>query len=405
MESSRLPMRFVALLTAVFLAVLALPAALAGAAGSSEIIFTSTDNYGNGAEFVEKDKETWQQICSFTVPASATDLTSVQLAVTAYDVDAPSEYDRIMISDGINQLDLGRLTGLDSETNITALDIPASFGLTAGQTYTLYVDVSSYDETNGRHYADANWWVYLSKIVLVINGGAGNGTVQPSMTPDAGNNQVMNTQVDLSNLTPGTTYSMEYKLSNLTGQKQIASARETFTTAAGETTKTFTKALTAGAADAIDVIANQYQLDVILSSDNGISTGRATLSGEPEPQPQPEWIPKDRSDIMYAISIEAHEGGSTNPSQRIYVSAEQNSPVIQFIPDAGYRVADVIIDGTSIGTVGSYLFENVTANHTVKVVFGPVVAPPQTGALSVAGIAITAILAGAGCLVAARKKH
>ncbi len=37
--------------------------------------------------------------------------------------------------------------------------------------------------------------------------------------------------------------------------------------------------------------------------------------------------------------------------------------------DEGYAVADVKIDGKSIGAVNSYAFENVRRTHTIEVVF------------------------------------
>jgi predicted ester cyclase len=38
-------------------------------------------------------------------------------------------------------------------------------------------------------------------------------------------------------------------------------------------------------------------------------------------------------------------------------------------PDAGYHVADVLVDGSSVGAVSSYDFTNVTAAHTISVSF------------------------------------
>ena len=38
-------------------------------------------------------------------------------------------------------------------------------------------------------------------------------------------------------------------------------------------------------------------------------------------------------------------------------------------PDAGYHVADVLVDGSSVGAVTSYTFTNVTANHTIAASF------------------------------------
>ena len=38
-------------------------------------------------------------------------------------------------------------------------------------------------------------------------------------------------------------------------------------------------------------------------------------------------------------------------------------------PDARYHVADVLVDGVSVGAVTSYTFTNVTANHTIAATF------------------------------------
>jgi len=38
-------------------------------------------------------------------------------------------------------------------------------------------------------------------------------------------------------------------------------------------------------------------------------------------------------------------------------------------PDACYQIADVLVDGVSVGAVGSYTFSNVTAAHTISATF------------------------------------
>ena len=45
------------------------------------------------------------------------------------------------------------------------------------------------------------------------------------------------------------------------------------------------------------------------------------------------------------------------------------SPV-RVTPDPGYHIADVLVDGVSVGAVStSYTFTNVTANHTIAATF------------------------------------
>ena len=46
--------------------------------------------------------------------------------------------------------------------------------------------------------------------------------------------------------------------------------------------------------------------------------------------------------------------------------------------DKGYAVANVKIDGKSIGAVKSYTFENVSRTHTSEVIFMKANGNPQT---------------------------
>jgi hypothetical protein len=38
-------------------------------------------------------------------------------------------------------------------------------------------------------------------------------------------------------------------------------------------------------------------------------------------------------------------------------------------PDTGYHILDVLVDGVSVGTVASYTFVDVAADHTVSATF------------------------------------
>ncbi|MEW5765846.1 MAG: hypothetical protein AB1824_12815, partial [Acidobacteriota bacterium] len=40
-------------------------------------------------------------------------------------------------------------------------------------------------------------------------------------------------------------------------------------------------------------------------------------------------------------------------------------------PDSGFHVADVLVDGVSVGPVASYTFTNVQADHTIAASFAP----------------------------------
>lgn len=70
----------------------------------------------------------------------------------------------------------------------------------------------------------------------------------------------------------------------------------------------------------------------------------------------------------YTITAEAGEGGSISPDGRVRVDRGDDQ-TFRITPDDGYEIADVLVDGESVGAVSSYTFENVRANHTIEVVF------------------------------------
>ena len=80
----------------------------------------------------------------------------------------------------------------------------------------------------------------------------------------------------------------------------------------------------------------------------------------------------------YTIKATAGTGGSISPSGNISVR-EGRDQTFTITPDKGYAVANVKIDGKSIGAVKSYTFENVRRTHTIEVIFMKANGNPQTG--------------------------
>ncbi len=70
----------------------------------------------------------------------------------------------------------------------------------------------------------------------------------------------------------------------------------------------------------------------------------------------------------YSITASAGSGGTITPSGAVTVNsgADQSFTIAA---DAGYSVADVLVDGASVGAVTSYPFTNVTADHTIEASF------------------------------------
>ena len=80
----------------------------------------------------------------------------------------------------------------------------------------------------------------------------------------------------------------------------------------------------------------------------------------------------------YTIKATAGAGGSISPSGNVSVR-EGRDQTFTITPDKGYAVANVKIDGKSIGAVKSYTFENVSRTHTIEVIFVKGTASANTG--------------------------
>lgn len=70
----------------------------------------------------------------------------------------------------------------------------------------------------------------------------------------------------------------------------------------------------------------------------------------------------------FVITASAGQGGTISPTGRVSVNLNANKQfTIQ--PKDGYVIADVLVDGVSVGAVSSYTFERVNKNHTIFVTF------------------------------------
>jgi hypothetical protein len=69
----------------------------------------------------------------------------------------------------------------------------------------------------------------------------------------------------------------------------------------------------------------------------------------------------------WTITASAGSGGSISPSSQTVDSG--GDAIFKITPKCGYRIADVKVDGKSVGAVSSYTFTKVTANHTISATF------------------------------------
>src|SRR5206468_9689296 len=70
----------------------------------------------------------------------------------------------------------------------------------------------------------------------------------------------------------------------------------------------------------------------------------------------------------YSLTASAGPGGSISPAGAVTVNCGSDQ-AFTIIPDACYEIADVLVDGASVGAVSNYTFSNVAASHTITASF------------------------------------
>jgi len=81
----------------------------------------------------------------------------------------------------------------------------------------------------------------------------------------------------------------------------------------------------------------------------------------------------------YAITAAAGAGGEISPEGTVSVY-QGGSLTLDFIPDPGYSVAEVLVDGETKDIATSYIFSDVAGNHTIEVNFAINGFPPTADA-------------------------
>jgi hypothetical protein len=73
-----------------------------------------------------------------------------------------------------------------------------------------------------------------------------------------------------------------------------------------------------------------------------------------------------------SINASAGTGGSISPSGNVSVGcgSDQN---FMITADGCHTIADVTVDGSSVGAVGGYLFTNVQGSHTIAATFATII--------------------------------
>ena len=98
--------------------------------------------------------------------------------------------------------------------------------------------------------------------------------------------------------------------------------------------------------------------------------GIVTIAALPEEEPE-EVEDKKLGMIfpkLFNVKVDCGEGGSVNTSET-FKMAYGSTRTIKFTADEGYEVADVIVNGKSVGAVEKYTIKGARTTYTVKVLF------------------------------------
>ena len=82
---------------------------------------------------------------------------------------------------------------------------------------------------------------------------------------------------------------------------------------------------------------------------------------------------------IHTITATSGAHGSITPLGISTVN-QGGSMVYTIAPDTGYHIADINVDGGSVGAMASYTFNNITTNHTISATFGAVNQLPTANA-------------------------
>ncbi|MBN2098202.1 MAG: hypothetical protein JW753_01250 [Dehalococcoidia bacterium] len=115
----------------------------------------------------------------------------------------------------------------------------------------------------------------------------------------------------------------------------------------------------------IDSSATSGKYDIVADNQGAGTVGTYDSNDKID---NPGWQGFSVSEPPLTITASAGASGSIAPSGSVSVPYG-GSQAFTIIPNTGYHVADVLVDGSSVGAVTSYTFTNVTADHTISASF------------------------------------
>ncbi len=197
---------------------------------------------------------------------------------------------------------------------------------------------------------------------------SGNQNITFTITPNSGSH-IDSVVVDGVNKGPDTTYSFTNVTNNHTIAAYFSVTIYTITSSAGlngTISPNGTTPVNSGSSQSFTITPSTgYHIDSVFVD--------GSYAGNTSPYNFTNVVANHSISVKFAINqytITASTGthGKITPAGSVVVLYGSNQ-LFTFTPDTGYQIQNVLVDGISQGTVPSYTFSNVTANHTVSVAF------------------------------------
>jgi Leucine-rich repeat (LRR) protein len=115
-----------------------------------------------------------------------------------------------------------------------------------------------------------------------------------------------------------------------------------------------------------------YMVDQVMA--DGISAGAVIRYTFPDDRIAHTLHATFTEGIPHTITADAGENGSIFPAGPVAVKQGENM-AFGFMPNFGYTVENVWVDGNPLGATSAYTFRNVVSDHTISVSFVPSVIP------------------------------
>lgn len=111
--------------------------------------------------------------------------------------------------------------------------------------------------------------------------------------------------------------------------------------------------------------AFHFEAGTVTANDDTVATDTQKQDAEQQGE---DGEAEEGSSSKYTVFVTAGNGGTANPNGSVSVDA-WDSITLQFMPDKGYVVQSVTLDGMDLGAVKSYTIEYIDQDHNVVVTF------------------------------------